>query len=133
MTEDDVTRYALLVKQTLHVGFRPLPPSTLPIEMQTEEYVEGRAKRHKEYWSNVQKENDKIFDSFMNRIDEALGNLKKMTRPPLGLKPLWLHNEQRLDEIDQAIARYLEAKKEIPQAWVEERNQLINWIENRDK
>lgn len=41
-------------------------------------------------------------------------------RPPLGLKPRWLHEEQRIIEIEEAFSRYLEAKTEPPIEWTEE-------------
>ena len=46
--------------------------------------------------------------------------------PPLGIKPrnLWL--EDRLNNINAAIARFIEADSIIPSEWIEERNKLCN-------
>lgn len=48
--------------------------------------------------------------------------------PPLGIKPrnLWL--EDRLNDINAAIARYIEADSIIPFEWIEERNELLRTI-----
>jgi hypothetical protein len=37
--------------------------------------------------------------------------------PPLGLKPRKIHNGQRAIEIQQALLRYIAAKKPIPSEW----------------
>lgn len=37
--------------------------------------------------------------------------------PPLGLKPRKIHDEQRAADIQQAIIRYISAKKPIPSEW----------------
>jgi len=42
-------------------------------------------------------------------------NIKK---PPLGLKPKWIHDQQRQGEVMAAISRYLEANKIPPKEWV---------------
>lgn len=43
-----------------------------------------------------------------------------MPKPPLGLMPEWVWIEKRINEIDEAVKRYLEAGKEIPVSWVSE-------------
>lgn len=45
-------------------------------------------------------------------------------KPPLGLKPKYIHEAQRLSEISAAINRYMLFSKEIPIEWVEEYNEL---------
>lgn len=45
-------------------------------------------------------------------------------KPPLGLKPKYLHDRQRQNEIIEAINRYTEARKVIPLDWIAEYNQL---------
>lgn len=45
-------------------------------------------------------------------------------RPPLGLKPRWVHNEQRLREVNEAIQRYRAANKEVPKVWYKEHSLL---------
>lgn len=48
-----------------------------------------------------------------------------MTRPPLGLTPKRIRQEQRFQEVCAAIARYYDAGKKIPIEWVEEYNELV--------
>jgi hypothetical protein len=45
--------------------------------------------------------------------------------PPLGLSPKYIRDEQRLDEINQAIGRYMDAGYPLPVEWVLERNAII--------
>ena len=49
-------------------------------------------------------------------------------KPPLGVTPSFTVYEPRLGEIDQAIERYIDANKEIPIEWVEERNNLLRYF-----
>lgn len=46
-------------------------------------------------------------------------------KPPLGLRPKKFWNEERVNNIIQAINRYVCANKQIPVEWVEEYNELI--------
>lgn len=46
-------------------------------------------------------------------------------KPPLGLKPKWIHDKQRKREIIEAMERYSNAGKPIPAEWVEELKELI--------
>ena len=41
-------------------------------------------------------------------------------RPPLGLMPKYIWQEQRLQDIKEAITRYVSAGKEIPNEWLDE-------------
>ena len=45
-------------------------------------------------------------------------------KPPIGLKPRWLHETNRIQDIIDAIKRYSEAKEPIPIEWVDELNEL---------
>lgn len=47
-------------------------------------------------------------------------------KPPLGLKPKYIHDAERAQEIKCAIARYMEHKKRVPPEWVDEFNELTN-------
>ncbi len=47
-------------------------------------------------------------------------NTKK--RPTLGLKPKYIHDEQRKTEIEDAIKRFLDDGKSVPKEWIEEYN-----------
>lgn len=51
--------------------------------------------------------------------------------PPLGLKPRFIVAEMRLDEINQAITRMLEGTYPIPVEWVQERNEIIEYLRRR--
>jgi hypothetical protein len=44
--------------------------------------------------------------------------------PPLGLKPRWLADEQRLQEVADAINRYRKAGVAIPLEWLDEYDEL---------
>ena len=46
-------------------------------------------------------------------------------KPPLGLKPTRIVQKHRLQEIDDAIIRFVEANYPIPTEWLIERNELI--------
>lgn len=46
-------------------------------------------------------------------------------RPPLGLTPRFIRDEQRVDDIVAAIERFITARKEIPNEWLEEYNELV--------
>ena len=48
------------------------------------------------------------------------------SRPPLGVKPKWLHDEERREELKFAIERHLAESEEIPVEWVEEYNELTH-------
>lgn len=49
-------------------------------------------------------------------------------RPPLGLMPMDIWKEQRLDDINAAIIRYAEANLSIPADWIYERADLLEFI-----
>ncbi len=50
---------------------------------------------------------------------------KKAKKPPIGLKPKKIVDEERFLEVCAAISRYYNDEREIPVEWVEEYNQLI--------
>ena len=58
-----------------------------------------------------------------------MGNENK--RPPLGVMPLWRHNELRLEDVSAAIERYMTANREIPQEWINEKYGLQQWLKDR--
>lgn len=45
-------------------------------------------------------------------------------KPPLGLKPRFLHDGDRRRDIQDAISRYINAKKDIPWEWIQELRDL---------
>ena len=49
----------------------------------------------------------------------------KLVKPPVGLRPKYISDAERLEEVRAAIVRYFNAELEIPVEWVEEYNNLI--------
>ena len=50
---------------------------------------------------------------------------KKLVKPPVGLRPKYISDAERREEVKAAIVRYFNAELEIPVEWVEEYNNLI--------
>lgn len=46
-------------------------------------------------------------------------------RPPLGVMPRYIWEERRLEELRDAIYRYISDVIHVPPAWIEEYNELI--------
>ncbi|WP_297439068.1 hypothetical protein [uncultured Clostridium sp.] len=51
-------------------------------------------------------------------------------KPPLGIKPKFIWEDERLFELGCAISRYLKANLNIPIKWIEEYNELIEKKKN---
>jgi phage gp29-like protein len=49
----------------------------------------------------------------------------RSSKPPLGLLPMKLHNDKRIEDITEAVVRYFEFGMAIPKEWIEEYNDLI--------
>ncbi|MNJ76647.1 hypothetical protein D3C77_739720 [compost metagenome] len=51
-------------------------------------------------------------------------------KPPLGLRPRQVAASQRLEEIDEAIIRYIGHVRplNIPREWLEEREELVTYL-----
>lgn len=49
---------------------------------------------------------------------------KKYEKPPLGLTPKFIRDSDRKYEIIEAMFRYLETNKRIPQEWINEFDEL---------
>lgn len=49
--------------------------------------------------------------------------------PPVGIKPKWLHDEHRREEIIEGIIRFHDGKKQIPLEWILEYNELVSGID----
>lgn len=47
-------------------------------------------------------------------------------KPPLGIKPRYIHEEERIADLGEAINRRIEVKQEIPIDWVSEYNELAD-------
>lgn len=54
-------------------------------------------------------------------------------KPPLGLTPEWVIKQERLDNVTDAMWRYIEARKVVPLGWYEEMNSLIGWLNENKK
>lgn len=52
--------------------------------------------------------------------------LGQIVKPPIGLRPKWVSNKERLNEVRSAIVRYYDAELKIPIEWVDEYNELID-------
>jgi hypothetical protein len=52
-------------------------------------------------------------------------------KPPLGLRPRYIAEEARLNEVCEAIARYYQAGYPFPMEWIEEYNELTEKVKKR--
>jgi len=51
--------------------------------------------------------------------------LGKIIKPPIGLRPKWVSDKERLNEVRSAIVRYYDAELKIPIEWIKEYNELV--------
>ena len=51
---------------------------------------------------------------------------KQIVKPPIGLRPKWVSDKERLNEVRSAIVRYYDAELKIPIEWIEEYNELVS-------
>lgn len=54
-----------------------------------------------------------------------------ITKPPLGITPMWQHRENRISEICDAIKRYSLAGAFPPQEWLAELETLTSFVKGR--
>jgi hypothetical protein len=54
-------------------------------------------------------------------------------KPTQGLTPSFTYTEKRLEEINDAVIRYLEAGNPIPPHWIKEYNRLLEIVELKDE
>ena len=71
---------------------------------------------------------DEEFQKVSDYFFEKVNNIHK--KPPLGLEPKYIHDEKRIDEIKEAMRRYIDAGIEAPKSWWEELMDLLE-IENQ--
>ena len=57
-------------------------------------------------------------------MSESTPPARSEERPPQGLRPRWILDELRRDEIQAAIHRFAQAGLAIPQAWTEELSEI---------
>ena len=50
-------------------------------------------------------------------------------KPPIGLRPRFIYEEHRIEEIEEAMGRYRDAGKTVPKEWTEEHNELKTRLE----
>jgi len=65
---------------------------------------------------------DEEFQKATDYLAESIINIPK--KPPIGIKPRYIHNEERRIEIESAIQRYYNADLLVPKEWYEELNEL---------
>jgi hypothetical protein len=53
----------------------------------------------------------------------------KSVKPPLGITPKYIHDQERSNDLVEAIQRYLSAGREIPLEWIEEFNEFFKKVE----
>lgn len=56
----------------------------------------------------------------------------KIKRPLIGLMPRKLHNEARIKDIIEAMARFIDESKQIPIEWIDELSELSRWNEKNN-
>ena len=49
---------------------------------------------------------------------------EKSVKPPVGLRPRFVDDIRRMDEIKRAVIRYVKDGWEVPPEWIEEYNEL---------
>ena len=48
---------------------------------------------------------------------------------PKGIVPKYVHDERRFGELGDAIIRFVEARRRVPEEWIYEYNELANTVE----
>lgn len=56
---------------------------------------------------------------------EEIRDTMDTVKPPLGLKPKWVHDGERKCEILEAMERYAKTEKPIPIEWIKELKELV--------
>lgn len=85
------------------------------------------------------RENSSFHHHHHASLSENLNNSPRYTPSPnpfeaptsLEIKPEWMHDKERLDDLSVAIARSLNSCCDIPNAWVTEYNKLQEKIKNQ--
>lgn len=74
---------------------------------------------------NKKSDNKKLIEEQETLGTEPYVHLRDQ-KPPMGLRPKFLADEERIAEINEAIFRYMGAKKIIPQEWIDEYNSIAS-------
>ena len=51
--------------------------------------------------------------------------MNRPVKPPLGIIPKNIWKQQRMEDIREAVDRYLDANLRVPIEWIEEYNELL--------
>lgn len=90
-----------------------------------------------EHWFNVDKKDVPeyvLFEGHFVRKDNMATCVEAAEeRPPLGLRPKSVVNALRIREVVDAIHRYVYTDKVVPGEWLEELQELNDWVEFKDK
>lgn len=54
-------------------------------------------------------------------------------KPPLGVVPKFIWEEMRLNELGRAIREYMDFNLEVRLEWIEEYNELVIKVRDRDE
>ena len=58
--------------------------------------------------------------------------MKRLKKPPLGIKPQFLVDEERITLLKEAIQRYMDANYPVPQEFIEEYNEKVGRLKEQD-
>ena len=93
-----------------------------------------RKEMEKEIMEKTNRSLSKILDELNIEDNKVPSDFKTLEKPPIGLKPRIFILEQRISEINEAILRYQEVEKTIPDEWLKEKTKLEDeWIEENSK
>ena len=65
--------------------------------------------------------------AYCTNCNRPMTLVKHIEKPPIGLRPKIVHDQPRAVEILEAMLRYVEADKAVPQAWLDELKFLSIW------
>ena len=97
-------------------------PQNIPVEILSSILDEVKQLQSEIFGKKCNSDSSDLVDSLAFAMQAM-----NMEKPPIGVKPFYIHNEQRMVELQEAIERYNEANKEIPNEWVAELQSLEAW------
>ena len=68
--------------------------------------------------------NDYWYSLHMKWLERLKSLEEKSVKPPVGLRPRFVDDIRRMDEIKKAVIRYVKDGWEVPPEWIEEYNEL---------
>ena len=97
---------------------------------------EGTIKWLKPRWTSLKTEgqavliNGKTYWESLTSPTDIYGLMRYTEKPPLGIMPQKVHDDQRREDLGASISRRIAAEIEIPIEWVDEYNEIIErWAE----